>query len=153
VRRWWQILLLPALLVLNYVVIQQLAPGQPRRVEVSYTFFKQQVEADNVVEISTRADTVQGTFKQTVIYQPNPAAAATRAADFSTVVPSFADPGLESLLNEHGGVINARPIDEPRNPLLTLLLGFGPTLLLIGGFLWLSRKAAGQMGGGIFLHG
>jgi len=59
VRQWWQIFLLPALLVLNYVVIQQLAPGQPRRVEVSYTFFKQQVEADNVVEISTRADTVQ----------------------------------------------------------------------------------------------
>ncbi len=27
----------------------------PQRVEVSYTFFKQQVEADNVVEISTRA--------------------------------------------------------------------------------------------------
>jgi cell division protease FtsH len=150
VRRWWQILLFPALLVLNYVFIQQLAPGQPQRVEVSYTFFKQQVEADNVVEISTRADTVQGTFKQAVTYQPNPSVAARTAGDFSTVVPSFADPGLESLLNAHGGVINARPIDEPRNPLLTLLLGFGPTLLLIGGFLWLSRKAAVQMGGGIF---
>jgi cell division protease FtsH len=150
IRRRWQFLLFPLLLVLNYVLIQQMSPGQPQRVEVSYTFFKQQVEADNVAEISTRADTVQGTFKQAVPYQPNSTAAATTAADFSTVVPSFADPGLESLLNAHGGIINARPIDEPRNPLLTLLLGFGPTLLLIGGFLWLSRKAAGQMGGGIF---
>jgi cell division protease FtsH len=150
IRRRWQFLLFPLLLVLNYVLIQQMSPGQPQRVEVSYTFFKQQVEADNVAEISTRADTVQGTFKQAVPYQPNSTTAATRAADFSTVVPSFADPGLESLLNAHGGIINARPIDEPRNPLLTLLLGFGPTLLLIGGFLWLSRKAAGQMGGGIF---
>src|SRR6266540_4951355 len=26
-RRWWQVLLFPALLVVNYVVIQQLAPG------------------------------------------------------------------------------------------------------------------------------
>jgi cell division protease FtsH len=150
IRRWWRLLLFPALLLLNYLLIQQFTPGQPQRVEVSYTFFKQQVEADNVVEISTRADTVQGTFKQAVLYQPNPSVAARTAADFSTVVPTFADPGLESLLNEHGGVINARPIDEPRNPLLTVLLGFGPTLLLIGGFLWLSRKAAGQMGGGIF---
>jgi cell division protease FtsH len=41
------------------------------------------------------------------------------------------------------------PIEEPRNPLLTVL-GFGPTLLLIGGFIWLSRKAAGQMSGGVF---
>jgi cell division protease FtsH len=150
IRRWWRLLVFPALLLLNYLLIQQVTPGQPQRAEVSYTFFKQQVEADNVVEISTRADTVQGTFKQAVAYQPSPGVAARSVADFSTVVPTFADPGLESLLNAHGGVINARPIDEPRNPLLTLLLGFGPTLLLIGGFLWLSKKAAGQMGGGIF---
>ena len=150
VRQWWRFLIVLPLLLLNYLLIQQVVPGQAPRAEVSYTFFKQQVEADNVAEISTRADTVQGTFKQAVTYRPNPAAAASSVADFSTVVPSFADPGLESLLNAHGGVINARPIDEPRNPLLTVLLGFGPTLLLIGGFLWLSRKAAGQMGGGMF---
>jgi cell division protease FtsH len=149
-RRWGRFLLFPVLLLLNFLIIQQVTPGQPQRVEVSYTYFKQQVEADNVVEISTRADTVQGTFKKGVAYQPNPTVAARTTADFSTVVPSFADPGLESLLNAHGGVINARPIDEPRNPLVTLLLGFGPTLLLIAGFLWLSRRAAGQMGGGIF---
>ncbi len=150
VRQWSQLLFLPALLLLNYLVIQQFLPDQPRRVEVSYTFFKQQVEADNVAEISTRADAVQGTFRQAVTYQPNPAVAATTTADFATVVPSFADPGLEGLLNAHGGVINARPIDEARNPLLTLLFTFGPTLLLIGGFVWLTRRAAGQMGGGVF---
>jgi cell division protease FtsH len=149
-RRWGGLLLFPALLLLNFLLIQQVSPGQPQRTEVSYTFFKQQVEADNVAEISTRADMVQGTFRRAVAYQPDPAVAIRTAADFSTVVPTFADPGLESLLNAHGGVINARPLDEPRNPLLTILFGFGPTLLLIGGFLWLSRKAAGQMGGGIF---
>jgi hypothetical protein len=47
-------------------------------------------------------------------------------------------------------VINARPLDEPSNPLLTLVLSFGPTLLLIGGFLWLFRNAGRQMGGGVF---
>ncbi len=150
VKRWSKLLLLPALLLLNYVVIQQILPDQPRRVEVAYTFFKQQVEADNVAEISTRADVVQGTFRQALTYQPNPAVAAVTAADFSTVVPSFADPGLEGLLNAHGGVINARPIDEARSPLVTLLLTFGPPVLLIAGFVWLSRRAAGQMGGGVF---
>src|SRR5690242_11146545 len=72
VTRRWQFLIFPALLLLNFVLIQQFAPGQAQRVEVSYTFFKQQVEADNVAEISTRADTVQGTFKRAVTYQPNP---------------------------------------------------------------------------------
>jgi cell division protease FtsH len=149
-RRWLGLAIFPLLLGLNFLLISVVSPGQPPRIEVSYTFFKQQVEAGNVVEISTRADTIQGTFKQAVTYPPNGGAAAKSAADFSTVVPSFADPGLESLLNANGGVINARPIDEPRNPLLTLLLSFGPTLLLIGGFIWLTRRASGQMGGGVF---
>jgi len=150
IRRWWRWLLFPALLALNYVLILFVTPGQPQRVELSYTFFKQQVEADNVAQISTRTDTIQGTFRQPVTYQPDPAASARTVADFSTVIPAFADPGLETLLGAHGGVINARPLDQPSNPLLTLLFSFGPTLLLIGGFLWLSRRAAGQMGSGVF---
>src|SRR5438552_1816651 len=150
ISRWLRFLIFPALLLLNYVIIQQVTPAQPQRVEVSYTFFKQQVEADNVAQISTRTDTIQGTFKQAVPYQPDPAVPAKTASDFSTVIPAFADPGLETLLAAHGGIINARPLDQPSNPFITILLGFGPTLLLIGGFLWLSRKAAGQMGGGIF---
>jgi cell division protease FtsH len=150
ITRWWRFLFFPALLLLNYLVIQQVTPAQPQRVEVSYTFFKQQVQADNVAQISTRTDTIQGTFKQAVPYQPDPAVPAKTAGDFSTVIPAFADPGLETLLAAHGGIINARPLDQPANPLLTILLGFGPTLLLIGGFLWLTRKAAGQMGGGMF---
>src|SRR5882672_4837737 len=149
-RRYWRWLLFPALLVLNYVLILYVTPGQPQRVELSYTFFKQQVEADNVAQISTRTDTIQGTFRQPVAYQPDVTAPAKMVSDFSTVIPSFADRGLETLLGAHGGVINARPLDQPSNPLLTLLFSFGPTLLLIGGFVWLSRRAAGQMGGGVF---
>jgi len=150
VQRWSRWLLFPALLFLNYLLITVVLPKAPERVEVSYTFFKQQVEANNVVEISTRTDTIQGTFKNPVAYQPNTATPTRTAADFSTVIPAFADPGLESLLDAHGGLINARPIDEVRNPLLTVLLSFGPTLLLIGAFLWLSKRAAGAMGNGVF---
>src|SRR5258708_35503918 len=150
IARWLRFLIFPALLLINFVVIQQMTPAQPQRVEVSYTFFKQQVEADNVAQISTRTDTIQGTFKQAVTYQPDPALAARTASDFSTVIPAFADPGLETLLAAHGGIINARPLDQPSNPFITILLGFGPTLLLIGGLLCPSRKSAGQKGVGIF---
>jgi hypothetical protein len=31
-------------------------------------------------------------------------------------------------------VINARSLDQPANPLLSLLLGFGQTVLLLGAF-------------------
>ncbi|HYU20409.1 MAG TPA: ATP-dependent zinc metalloprotease FtsH [Chloroflexota bacterium] len=145
---WWASF--PLALLLNYLLISVLFPGQPQRVEVSYTFFKQQVGIDNVAEISSRADTIQGAFRQEMAYPPDAGDKAKPAKDFSTVQPSFADPGLETLLNEHGVVINAKPVDEPRNPLLNLLLSFGPTLLLIGGFLWISRRAGGAAGGGLF---
>src|SRR6195256_5689907 len=86
-RRWWRWLLFPALLALNYLLILFVTPGQPQRVEVSYTFFKQQVVADNVAQISTRTDTIQGTFRQPVVYQPDLPAPARTVADFSTVIP------------------------------------------------------------------
>ena len=145
---WWLSFLV--LLAVNYLLINLFAPPEGGRVQVSYTFFVQQVEADNVEEVDSRADTIQGTFRQEVRYPPEGGDKAPLAKTFSTVQPAFADPGLESLLKQHGVTINARPVEEPRNPLLTLLISFGPTLLLIGGFLWLSRQAGRQLGGGAF---
>src|SRR6202022_3805388 len=86
-RRWWRWLLFPALLGLNYLLILFVTPGQPQRVELSYTFFKQQVVSDNVAQISTRTDTIQGTFKQPVSYQPDPGVPSKTVSDFSTVIP------------------------------------------------------------------
>jgi cell division protease FtsH len=137
-------------MALNYLVISIFFPGQPQRTDVSYTFFKQQVAAENVAEISSRADTIQGKFRRGATYPPDTGTAAKTVQDFSTVQPAFAAPDLEAFLNAHGVVINARPVDEARNPVLTLLLSFGPTILLIGGFLWLTKRATTSTGGGIF---
>jgi cell division protease FtsH len=144
---WWVTFLI--VLVGNYFLMNVLFPPESARVPISYTYFKDQVTTDNVAEISSRGDTIQGTFRQPVSYPPDGGDKVLSVSAFTTVQPQFADPGLETLLNEHGVQINARSLDEPRNPLLTLLLSFGPTLLLIGGFMWLSSKA-GQMGGGMF---
>jgi cell division protease FtsH len=152
-RRWpWWVSFL-AVLAINYLVINLLVPPEGGRASISYTFFEQQVQADNVVEINSRGDTIQGTFKQAVTYPPDATDGAKSATEFSTVRPAFADPGLQALLKQHAVIINAHSVDEPRNPLLTLLISFGPTLLLIGGFIWLSRRAASQMGGGAGIFG
>jgi cell division protease FtsH len=141
------------LLLVNYLVVSLFTPGTSQRTEVSYTFFRQQVVGGNVGEISSRGDTIQGTFRQAVSYAPGGGSSSKPVTDFSTVRPPFADPGLQTLLDQQAVTINARPIDEPVNPLLNLLLSFGPTVLLIGGFLWLSSRAANAMGGGGGLFG
>ena len=143
--RWWISFLI--VLVINFLLVQVFLPERPQeRISVPYTFFKQQVSAGNVSDVTSRADVIQGTFKTAVKYPPDQSDAPT-STQFQTVMPQFADPGLETLLEQQGVSINARPLDEPRSWWQTLLFSFGPTLLLIGIFFWISRSAASQLGG------
>src|SRR5689334_3960577 len=59
-RFGWMLLLL---LALNWVVSSVLLAPAPRTA-VSYTFFLSQVQANNVAEITSTGDTIEGTFKQ-----------------------------------------------------------------------------------------
>jgi cell division protease FtsH len=68
---------------------------------------------------------------------------------FTSILPSFVGPGLETYLIDHGVEIRAEPIAEGGG-LWTLLFGFGPAILLIAFYVWLYRRAAGGgMGGGL----
>ena len=136
---------------------------EPSSITIPYTFFKKQVEAGNVEDVTSVGDSIQGSFKTEVTYPPQESQApsanapASPPADqpkprtsmqFKTQRPIFADPGLETLLEEKGVVIEA--VDESGSSWFTLLVGFGPTLLLIAAFVWISRRAAAAAGGGLF---
>ena len=148
----WVVSLL--LLAANYMVVASLFTGPAtQRVAIPYTLFKDQVQAANVANISADADQIQGAFKQAVSYTPPSEGSATeQVTQFSTVQPTFSDGTLEPLLEQQGVVVNATSVDQTTPWWLNLLLGFGPTLLLIGGFLWLSNRA-GQSAGGLFSIG
>src|SRR5687768_14105246 len=62
---WWGLTLA---LVLSWAASLLLFPTNQLRTDVSYTFFKQQVAAGNVEQISAQADTVRGTFRDAVSY-------------------------------------------------------------------------------------
>ena len=68
---------------------------------------------------------------------------------FKTERPAFADDGLIDLLLQKNVVINAHPIDEGQPLWQTLLFGFGPTILLVGLFVLLMRRAQGAAGGAL----
>src|SRR5437867_1025291 len=104
-RRWWITFL--AILLVNYLVISLFLPGQPEPLDLPYTTFKQQVEAGNVQEVVSRGEDIQGTFKQPVTDPPSGGEGSRTSREFSTVRPSFADPGLEALLDSKSVTINA----------------------------------------------
>jgi cell division protease FtsH len=157
---WWWFL---GALLINFVVTRYMVPPADEPIVVPYTVFKTEVAAGNVAEIYAQGANVEGRFVEPVTYPPDteePLPAGTErgqaaeprtSAQFTTTVPAFVDPGLEALLIENGVEISAEPIRAGGSPIATLLLGFGPALLLIGFYVWIYRRAArqGGMGGGL----
>lgn len=138
-RGFWIYLIV--LLVLNYIISFAFTSGPPR-VNVPYSTFIQQVNADNIKDITAQGDSIQGDFKKAVSY------GGTNGTAFQTVRPVFAQDNLETLLTQHNVTISAQAVGG-QSVLLTLLISFGPALLLVGLFLYLSQRTAAAGAGGI----
>jgi cell division protease FtsH len=146
-RRFWQVLLV--LLVANIILGQLIPSSKDRRLDVPYTFFRQQVIAGNVKEVNARNDVIQGEFRKPVKFEDK-----GPETSFETVRPTFAqDDELLKLLLEKRVEVNARPIDEGRSFLATLLISFGPTLLIVALFIYFLRRSAAAAGGGALALG
>ncbi len=145
--RWLVVLLIVALLALNFWISSQaLKPTTRVRIPYSPTFLTQ-VQDNNVSEISSTADSIQGTFYHEVKY-PADSSSAQATKSFSTQVPSFANnTQLSQLLQKHNVTIDAKNPSSGPSLLESLLYGFGPTLLFVLLFFFIMRRAAGAAGG------
>jgi len=142
--RFW--ILLAILFAANLLITQFLtSAGQAPTVTISYNAFLAQVEANNVVSITSTAESINGVTKTAVADQSS----GTKSTKFQTQRPAFATDDLETLLQQHGVVINAKDPNATTPLWVTLLFSFGPAILLVLGFLYLSRRAAGAGAGGI----
>ena len=139
------------LLAINLLSVLFFAPKTgERRVTVPFSpYFLEQVKGDTVYSISSKGDTIQGELKAKQRYPPSDTK-ATPTKLFATQVPSFWNGSqLSALLQEKGVKINAESTSTSTSLLAEILLGFGPTLLIVGLFVLLARRAAkagGAMG-------
>ena len=146
-RRFWWFLL--GLLALNIVLGQLIPSSADRRINVPYTFFRTQVTAGNVKEVNAKGDVIQGEFRRPTKFEDK-----GPEKGFETVRPVFAqDDELLKLLLSKRVEVNARPIDEGRSFLATLLISFGPTLLIVGLLIYFLRRSAAAAGGGALALG
>jgi cell division protease FtsH len=136
------------LLAINWIsVLAFQPPGQPR-VSVPFSpYFLDQLQAGQVKSISSKGDTIQGTFASKIRYPPTDTK-ATPTTLFSTQVPTFWNNNeLSALLQSKAVQVNAQNPNPGTSLIAELLLGFGPTLLLVGLFVLLARRATA--GGGM----
>ena len=146
---WWVLLVV---LVLNWVISAVFLRSSPPT-EVPYSFFRAQVQAGNVSEVTAVDESIDGRFKKAVAPPAIPGSGdnSTRkpVTKFNTHRPAFAsDDKLFDLLSSKNVTVSAKAAPGP-SLLERVLLGFGPTLLLVGLFLVFARRAgaAGGLGG------
>jgi len=136
------------LLAINWASVLMAQPSGQPRVKVPFSpYFLEQVQAGQVKSIASKDETIQGTFKTKLRYPPNDAK-ATPTTLFATQVPAFWDPAsLTAVLRSAKVEVNARNPNPGTSLLGEILLGFGPTILLVGLFWFLARRAQSGAGG------
>jgi len=140
-RRWrlWPILV--SLLIVNYWIASTF-PDKPARAHIAYSpQFLKEVQGNNVRLVTITQQTIEGQFKRPVTIGKK---TFTR---FSTNQPALpTDTTLLGQLKARGVEINASAPDAGRGLLAQILLGFGPTLLILGIIVFAMRRATA--GGG-----
>jgi cell division protease FtsH len=136
------------LLAVNLVSFLWFSPAGQPRVKVPFSpYFVSQVQAGRVASIASTGDAIDGTFRSVVRY-PTDDTKATPTTLFATEVPAFWNNNqLAALLQAHGVQINAQSTTQTTSLLVSFLLGFGPTLLIVGVIILFMRRAAKSGGG------
>lgn len=131
-----------------------LAPGAQQTSEISYSTFKQNLLAGQIVTVVIGESSLNGSMNNAEantsdVTTTNPVADTVPVTDtvpFSTIFAAGEDPKLVEELQHAGVQFSFQP---PPNPLGGLLLAYGLPLLLIGGFWYFLSRRMGQGAGGI----
>ncbi|MDX6571703.1 MAG: cell division protease FtsH [Gaiellales bacterium] len=137
--RFWPIVI--ALLIVNYWIASTL-PDKPARAHIAYSpQFLHEVQSSNVSQVTITEQKIEGEFKKAVKVDKK------RFTRFETNQPALpTDNTLLAQLKQQGVEINAKSPDSGRSLLASILLGFGPTLLILGIIIFAMRRATA--GGG-----
>ena len=149
-RRW----ISPGLLILVMLLALLSSPGLwggfSASPEVDYSLAYEQLLQGNVQQLELEGETrIHGQLSRSIIVTT--AAGSSRSiAQFSADVTPHLSNKLADLAEERGISVTVRH-NEP-SLLLSLLINFLPPVIIIGFFIWMGRRAQGQMNG-IFSFG
>ncbi len=143
---WWVILLL---LIANWTLVATLSPSGSSAVQLNlpYSVFRTQVQTHNVASVTATGQTIQGELREAIKYPETQTGRTSK--QFKTERPAFANDQIFQQLLAEGATVGAKPTGSSTPFWATLLLGFGPVLLLVGLFVLLMRRAGGGAAGAV----
>ena len=151
----WRKWVTPGLLVLLLVAMLMSMPGAFGGVsstpEIPYSDVYEQVQRNNVLNLNFQDNTsVSGQFRNGII-TTSATGRSQSIGSFTSQLPPYASADLLDLANQRNEV-EVRASWTQTSPWLGLILNFLPLVLIIAFFVWMGRRAQGQMNG-IFSFG
>lgn len=135
-------------------------PKSSSEVEVPYTILLEQLKANNIEKVGIDGEKIGGTFISPFLWPKEldskvtkePGAKSEEKGDaakpktytrFFTIYPqAIGDPNLLPLLEEHKVIVDVK--SSTRNWFVTILASWLPLALLLGFFLWMGSRVAGN---------
>jgi len=134
---WFLVALALAIVFLVFIGPQ----ATETRMPVSYTEFQSLLESEKVATVTFRGERLDGTLNTAI---PTPSGRTT--TNFTTRIPPVENPGLLPALKQQGVEIRAEAAANGSNAWWMSLL---PWVLIIGFWIFLWRRMAGGMPGGL----
>ncbi len=131
------------LLLMGFLWLSRGATSPP---PLSYSEFREQLDAGNVANVQVQGQRIDGQLRQAIKYRPDGVAQDMELSRFRTYIPSFGDPQLFALLRKQGVQLTTRP-ESDGSWLWLLLFGLLP-MLFLGLLVWAQFKRAGGGGAG-----
>jgi len=141
--------ILMLLLLVWFLILQS---GGGKSINIPYSAFKKEVKHDHIQNITIKGQEISGTFSVPYIKIKNEGKDTLRYNQFTTIKPPIEDAELMSLLKQHEVEVNAEK--QGGAWFKTVLIFLLPWILIIGYFVYMSRKMKGSnkgmMGQGLF---
>ncbi|MGZ4195700.1 MAG: ATP-dependent zinc metalloprotease FtsH [Solirubrobacteraceae bacterium] len=136
-----------AVLLVNWILVLAFSPHTGViRVNIPYSVFRQQADKQNVAQVTATGETIDGELRSTITYPTDGTGATSKY--FKTERPVFANDQIFQELLAGGATVGAKPTTNSTPLWETLLIGFGPTVLIVGlVVLFMRSTARGGTGG------
>ena len=132
-----------AVLYLGFFLVFSFQDVASAPTPVPYSEFKAQAQNNNIAEVFSRGDTIEGRLRQE---GPLPGAEGQKYTQFVTERPTFANDDLLGVLETNKVTVRATPLVQERGVLLNLLYSVAPIALLALFYLWLFKRQSGISG-------